>query len=60
MNSPFSMNVFRKPPANSDGQFLGPLTLREALAKSRNLVSVRVLQQVGLNDARAWATGQRG
>jgi len=41
-------------PANSDGQFLGPLSLREALAKSRNLVSVRVLQQVGLADARAW------
>ena len=42
-------------PANSDGLFLGPLSLREALAKSRNLVSVRVLQQVGIHDARAWA-----
>ncbi len=42
-------------PANSDGKFDGPLTLREALAKSRNLVSVRLLQQVGVGPARQWA-----
>ncbi|MDH4060988.1 MAG: PBP1A family penicillin-binding protein [Aquincola sp.] len=41
-------------PANSDGRFEGPLTLREALARSRNLVSVRVLQQVGVGAARDW------
>jgi penicillin-binding protein 1A len=39
-------------PANSDGQFLGPLTLRDALAKSRNAVSVRVLQAIGVGAAR--------
>jgi penicillin-binding protein 1A len=41
-------------PANSDGQFLGPLALRDALAKSRNLVSVRVLQATGVGIARDW------
>jgi penicillin-binding protein 1A len=42
-------------PQNSDGRFDGPLTLREALARSRNLVSVRLVQQVGINPARDWA-----
>jgi penicillin-binding protein 1A len=42
-------------PANSDGQFLGPITLGEALAKSRNLVSVRLLQVVGTTRMRQWA-----
>jgi penicillin-binding protein 1A len=41
-------------PANSDGQFLGPLTLRDALAKSRNAVSVRVVQYTGVGPAREW------
>jgi penicillin-binding protein 1A len=41
-------------PANSDGQFLGPLTLREALAKSRNAVSIRVLQHTGIGATREW------
>ena len=42
-------------PQNSDGQFDGPMTLRQALAKSKNMVSIRVLQQVGLGAARRWA-----
>jgi penicillin-binding protein 1A len=42
-------------PENSDGQYDGALTLRDALARSRNLVSVRVLQQVGVAGARQWA-----
>jgi penicillin-binding protein 1A len=41
-------------PQNSDGQFMGPMTLRNALAQSRNLVSVRLLQQIGLPWAREW------
>jgi penicillin-binding protein 1A len=36
-------------PVNSSGDFLGPIRLREALARSRNMVSIRVLQQVGLD-----------
>jgi len=36
-------------PVNSSGDFLGPTRLRVALARSRNLVTIRVLQQVGLD-----------
>ena len=42
-------------PQNSDGRVDGPLTLRDALAKSKNLVSIRVAQQVGPGAAREWA-----
>jgi penicillin-binding protein 1A len=41
-------------PANSDGQYLGPLTLRDALAKSRNAVSVRIVQHSGVPASRDW------
>lgn len=34
-------------PENYDGQYLGPITLREALAKSINTVAVRVADEVG-------------
>jgi penicillin-binding protein 1C len=33
-------------PRNSDGQFLGRITLREALARSRNIPAVRLVQAV--------------
>jgi len=36
-------------PENSDGEFLGPLTLREALAKSRNVVAVELGQKLGMD-----------
>ncbi len=35
-------------PKNSGGKFLGPTRLRVALAKSRNLVSVRLMKDVGI------------
>ncbi|HSW08108.1 penicillin-binding protein 1A [Aquabacterium sp.] len=41
-------------PKNSDGKFDGPLNLREALARSKNSVSIRLLQQVGLRPVRDW------
>jgi penicillin-binding protein 1A len=41
-------------PANSDGQFAGPLPVRDALARSRNGASVRVVQVTGVADTRAW------
>ena len=41
-------------PSNSDGEFMGPITLRRALYLSRNLVSVRLLQAVGMGDAREY------
>jgi 1A family penicillin-binding protein len=36
-------------PENSDGQYLGPLTLRDALAKSRNGVAVQLGQRLGMD-----------
>jgi penicillin-binding protein 1A len=41
-------------PDNSDRRFDGPITLREGLARSRNLVSVRVLQTAGVAPTRQW------
>jgi penicillin-binding protein 1A len=35
-------------PSNYSGRFFGPTRLREALVKSRNLVSVRVLREIGV------------
>jgi penicillin-binding protein 1A len=35
-------------PKNSGGGFRGPMRLREALVQSRNLVSIRLLQQLGV------------
>lgn len=41
-------------PSNADGEFMGPITLRRALYLSRNLVSVRLLQAVGVEEAREY------
>jgi penicillin-binding protein 1A len=35
-------------PRNYTGRFYGPMRLREALAQSRNLVSIRVLERIGV------------
>ncbi|MED5620215.1 penicillin-binding protein 1A [Ideonella sp. BN130291] len=43
-------------PQNSDGNFDGPITLRQALARSKNMVSIRVLQRTGINDALQWTS----
>ncbi|AOW15352.1 penicillin-binding protein [Hydrogenophaga crassostreae] len=43
-------------PKNYDGRFEGPMSVRRALAKSKNLVSVRVMQLVGPENAQAWVT----
>ncbi|MCS6947583.1 MAG: penicillin-binding transpeptidase domain-containing protein, partial [Steroidobacteraceae bacterium] len=43
-------------PENSSGQFYGPTRLREALIKSRNLVSIRILQELGVKTAIDYAT----
>lgn len=41
-------------PENYDGDFKGPMRLREALVHSRNLVTIRLLQEVGLDSARSY------
>jgi penicillin-binding protein 1A len=41
-------------PRNADGKFDGPITVRQGLARSKNLVSLRLLQKIGLPSARDW------
>ncbi len=43
-------------PKNYDGKFEGPMTLRRGLAKSKNMISIRVLQVVGTKNAQQWVT----
>jgi penicillin-binding protein 1A len=43
-------------PKNYDGHFEGPMSMRRGLAKSKNMISIRVLQAVGLKDAQEWVT----
>jgi len=41
-------------PKNYDGTFEGPMPLRRALMKSKNMVSIRVLQSIGTRYAQDW------
>jgi penicillin-binding protein 1A len=41
-------------PKNYDGTFAGPMSMRSALAKSKNMVSIRILQSVGAGYAQQW------
>ena len=41
-------------PQNDSGNFAGPMRLREALVQSRNLVSVRLLDTIGVDYARRY------
>lgn len=43
-------------PKNYDGQFDGPMSLRRGLAKSKNMVSIRVLQSIGPAYAQKWVS----
>ena len=43
-------------PKNYDGTFDGPMPLKRALAKSKNMVSIQVLQAVGPAEAQQWIT----
>ncbi len=42
-------------PMNFDGDFLGPTTLRRALEKSRNVVTVRLAQAIGMDKIAEYA-----
>ena len=46
MDDPNLEEVWR--PENSGGGFRGPMRLREALVQSRNLVSIRLLKEMGV------------
>ncbi len=41
-------------PKNYDGTFEGPMSLRRALQKSKNMVTIRVLQSIGTRYAQDW------
>ena len=43
-------------PKNYDGSFEGPMSLRTALKKSKNLVSIRILQSIGTKYGQEWVT----
>ncbi|RZL03250.1 MAG: penicillin-binding protein 1A [Rubrivivax sp.] len=43
-------------PKNYDGKFEGPMTLRRGLAKSKNMISIRVLRSIGAKYAQDWVT----
>ena len=42
-------------PKNSDDQYEGPMTMREALAKSKNMVSIQILENIGVNYGQEYA-----
>ena len=41
-------------PKNYDGTFDGPMTLRRGLAKSKNMVSIQILDSIGAGYAQDW------
>src|SRR5450830_1767540 len=43
-------------PKNYDGKFEGPMTMRRGLAKSKNMISIRILQAIGAPYAQNWIT----
>ena len=44
-------------PQNYSEKFFGPTRLREAMVNSRNLVSIRLLREIGINYAREYISG---
>lgn len=51
---PYTGKVWR--PKNDNNTFLGPIRMREALYRSRNLVSIRLLQEIGIDYAVDYGT----
>ncbi|MCL4745826.1 MAG: penicillin-binding protein, partial [Burkholderiaceae bacterium] len=43
-------------PKNYDGKFEGPMTMRQAIAKSKNMVSIRIVQSIGPRYAQDYVT----
>jgi penicillin-binding protein 1A len=43
-------------PKNFDGKFDGPMTMRTGLAKSKNMISIRILKEVGTQNTQDWIT----
>ncbi|MFZ6769133.1 penicillin-binding protein 1A [Undibacterium sp. Di26W] len=49
-----SEDALRWDPRNDDGKYDGPVSMRTALAQSKNVVSVRILKSIGVDTARNW------
>ncbi|MFZ6721531.1 penicillin-binding protein 1A [Undibacterium sp. Ji49W] len=49
-----SDSSLRWDPRNDDGKYDGPISMRSALAQSKNVVSVRILKSIGVDTARNW------
>jgi len=43
-------------PKNYDGKYEGPMTMRTGLAKSKNMISIRVLEKIGVQYAQDYIT----
>ncbi|MCA3238554.1 MAG: penicillin-binding protein 1A [Curvibacter sp.] len=43
-------------PKNYDGTFEGPMSLRRGMAKSKNMISIRLLDAIGARYAQEWIT----
>jgi penicillin-binding protein 1A len=43
-------------PKNFDAKFMGPITMRTALVHSRNIVTVKILQEIGVDYVVSYAT----
>lgn len=50
-DAPLSVGAWR--PQNADGRYLGAVTMRQAIASSRNLPVIRTLDKVGIDKTRA-------
>lgn len=49
-----SEEALRWDPRNDDGKYDGPVSMRTALAQSKNVVSVRILKAIGVDHAKTW------
>ncbi len=43
-------------PKNYDGTFDGPMSMRRGLARSKNMISIRILERLGPQYAQSWVT----
>ncbi|WP_153732247.1 transglycosylase domain-containing protein [Sporosarcina obsidiansis] len=57
VDEPYKYKGTNKSINNADGRFLGTLTMREALYYSRNIPAVKVFEEVGAKNAKAFASG---
>ena len=49
-----SEEALRWDPRNDDGKYDGPISMKNALAHSKNVVSVRILKAIGVDAAHQW------